>query len=450
MVHQLLSRLGLTSSRGVEDWVALSRSTSGYEREAAVHALAALRSGASIACLLARANDWVPAVSRAAQRALMGLLAAEHAAHWLACLEQVVALQRATRVDHSRLLAGLRALLGQPALLPMVQAAGANGSLAVRRWVFELQCSQLGEGRASEALLQDALQGDDIHTARQALQRGLGWQAGPARDALLVAAFQCRYAAIRADALRFALAQQPKQPGIETRLALCLDASATVRGIALTSVRGGVHEASLLLRAQERWHCRALSGRDRATALQLLLALCPADAERCLQAAQQDPSALLRGQAYACLMAAAVQEQKTALVLQAFRDPSGRVQRVALEGLRRGAWAPPAEEVLAIALGHGTPGSFSRGLAMMGYGSYWSRFLCGLRALAQPAEAAPQRWLAALATWTKEGARLAVTPSPAQAAELSRLWSEVAARLPEPLRGEIRFMLGVMGIHLAA
>ncbi len=447
---KLFSRLCAAPDRDLEHWVERSRSGNGYEREAAVHALAALRTGEAIPSLLARANDWVPEVSHAARRALAGFMTLEHASHWLACLEQVVALQRTTRVNHRALLEGLRSLLGSPDVLPMTLRASGTGSRAVRRWVFELQIDGLAEQADGQALLQGALRGRDIFTARLALRHVLQWPVGPARDGLLRAALQCRFSAVRAEALRWVLARQPALLSAETLRALCLDASAAVRGIGLHAIRGKADEAAVAKAALGRWEQADLPGRARAAALQVLLALRPGDAGPWLRTAQQDPSAQLRAQAFAGQIAIALPDQRTALALQAFKDPSGRVQRVALESLKRGAVAPAAEDLLAVAVAHGTAGSLERGLAMMGYCSFWSRFLCVLRALCQPACADPERMLGALNTWTRQGSRMALEPGLAQSEALVRLWPAAVARLPEPLLAEVRFMLASFGIRLSA
>ncbi|WP_269631230.1 hypothetical protein [Pelomonas sp. BJYL3] len=447
---KLFSRLWEAPDRDLERWVERGRSGNGYEREAAVHALAALRTGEAIPSLLARANDWVPEVSHAARRALTGLMSPEHVPHWLACLEQIVALQRATRVDHRALLQGLRSLLGSPDVLPMTLSASRTGSLAVRRWVFALQIDALAEQAAGQALLQDALRGKDIFTARQALRHILQWPLGPVRDGLLREALQCRFSSVRAAALRWVLASQPELLPAETLRALCFDISAAVRGVALHVIRGTAVEAAAAQAALGRWEQADLPGRARAAALLVLLTLRPEESGPWLPAALQDSSAQVRARAYASQIACTPPDQQTALALQAFKDSSGRVQRVAMDSLRRGALAPAAEDLLAVAVQHGTPGSLDRGLAMMGYCSFWSRFLCVLRALCQPGCADPVRMLAALNAWTRQGSRMALEPSPAQSKALVRLWPEAVERVPEPLLAEIRFMLASFEIRLSA
>lgn len=437
------SRLGIRPSKSLEQWIEQTRSYSGYEREAAIHALRSHRDGSAIPCLLVRANDWVPAVRDVALLALEDFLADEFATDWIAALGSLTALQRARRTNHDRLLSAVAALLGKPQHLSAVLDAASRGSHAVRRYAFDLQCNQTLDDEPRIQLLVGAVSGDDLLIARQAL----ACAAGDVSERVAHAACQSRFSELRIAGLRCLLRVAPESSR-ELARERCLDRSGGVRAVALYAIRSQQEEPMVLELALARLNDLESSAQSRSVALLVLGDLCPGRSRSYCEEAVQSASSTLRCVGYAQLLATASDDEKEPLILRALADKSSRVQRVAVENIRRGTLPPAIDAVLSIALQHGTESAFYRATSMFRYYSYWTRLIALLRGLdAQTLPTSRAVWLQALVQWERDGTRNFVTPSSKQQQEIASLWKKCAALAPHTLGKQISFHLSNFGLH---
>lgn len=438
-----LNRLGIRPSKSLEEWIEQTSSYSGYEREAAIQALRSRRDGAAISCLLVRANDWVPAVRDAALLALQDFLSDEFASEWISALESLTALQRARRGNHAGLLSAVAALLGRPERLPVVLDAASRGSQAVRRYAFDLQCNQTVEDEQRIQLLVGAVLGDDLPIAR----RVLACATGAVSERVAHAACQSRFSELRIAGLRHLLRAAPESSR-ELSRERCLDRSGGVRAVALHAIRSHQEEPLVLELALARLNDRESSARSKSVALLVLGDLCPGRSRSYCEEAVQSDSSALRCAAYAQLLATASEDEKESLILRALADKSSRVQRVAVDSIRRGALPPAMDAVLSIALQHGTESAFCRATSMFRYYSYWTRLVALLRGLdAQTLPTSQAVWLQALVQWERDGTRSFVTPSSKQQQEIASLWNKCAPLAPHTLGEQISFHLSTFGLH---
>ena len=437
------NRLGIRPSKSLEQWIEQTRSYSGYEREAAIHALRSHRDGSSIPCLLVRANDWVPAVRDVALLALEDLLADEFATDWISALDSLTVLQRARRANHDRLLSGVAALLGKPKHLSAVLDAASQGSQAVRRYAFDLQCSQMLEDEPRIQLLVGAVLGDDLLIAR----RALACATAEMSDRIAHAACQSRFSEVRVAGLRRLLGASPESAS-ELAREHCLDRSGGVRAVALYALRSRQEEPLVLELTLARLNDMKSSARSRAVALQVLGDLCPTRSRSYCEEAVRSASATLRRIGYAQLLATASEDEKEPLILRALTDMSSRVQRVAVENVRGGTLPPAIDAVLSIALQHGTESAFYRAASMFRYYSYWTRLIALLRGIdEQPLSTGRAVWLKALVQWEMDGTRNFVTPSSTQQQEIESLWKTSAPLVPNTLGKQISFHLSTYGLR---
>jgi hypothetical protein len=449
-VLDFFRRIGVKPVRSLDQWIELSRSYSGYERETAVRALRSLRQGSAIPCLLVRANDWVPAVRDAAWRALWNFITDEFAGDWIAALDGVVALQRARRTSPSRLLDAVGALLGKPQHLPSTLRAAAHSSPTVRRFVFEIQCHQALDFEQRMLLLQGAISGEDVLIARRALVVAQGESTEEGRCRLNSAACQSRFSEVRVGGLRRSLASAPESSRDLVRR-LSFDRSNGVRSIALQEIRYWQDEALVLGQARSQLERADASGQVRAIALQVIFVLDRDLSRTFCEQFVRDTSASLRCVAYARLLATASDEEKDRLILLALADSSSRVQRVAAESIRRGTPPPTSDVMMAIALGHGTESALNRAMSLLSYGAFWVRLTCLLRGLAEPTPAHGEAvWKEALVQWEGAGIRNFTTPSETQQREIGQLWEIAAPKVQKSLRERMSFHLSTYGIGTEA
>jgi HEAT repeat protein len=106
---------------------------SGYVREAAVAALAALHGGSELPCLLCRLNDWVLSVRTAALRVVLARLRPEYAGVFAQCLPLLVHASEGRRADLSSLMDEVRPLLARPEVRPAMHGWLRSGVRSVRR-----------------------------------------------------------------------------------------------------------------------------------------------------------------------------------------------------------------------------------------------------------------------------------------------------------------------------
>jgi hypothetical protein len=423
-------------------WLELVSSCDGHERQAAVEAMGRLRHGPGVRALLARANDWVPQVRAAARRSLCILLDDAVVGDWLKALDAVVALERARRADHRELLDAIAAFLGQARHRPALLTASASGGPSVKRHVFALLWTQADDDLARYELLRAALIGPDVVVARDALQRMESGVSSARRRALIDAACCSRFAQIRAEGLRRALAQ-PGGGAPSLVRAMCLDGSALVRAIAFAAVKAEGDEATVIDAAAARLARVDILDRDKVPALQFLCTVDKSNARHHCETFRQSPAAALRRAAFAGLLAAAPEVGKEALILEALADPSALVQRVAVESVRRGAAVPPASQVIEVGLVHGG-GGLSRAISLLRHAPTWTRLQWLLHVWQKSVK--PELKLVCvngLEQWEIDARNSFVTPTAHERAAIRRHWQQTALALPVALARRMRVHLRI-------
>jgi hypothetical protein len=430
-MNDVLMRGHREQERDAAAWLELVGSYDGYERQAAVEALGRLRHGPAVRPLLARANDWVPQVRAAAADALRGLLDEVLVADWVAGLDGVVALERGRRSDHRELLEGIAAFLGQAKLIPAVLASAAHASAGVKRYIFELQWMQAENDDARFDLLRAALTGPDVILARETLQRMEAGVPATRRRALIGAACCSRFAQIRAEGLRRALAQ-PAEDTPSLARAMCMDGSALVRAIAFRAVQARGDEAAVVTGAVKYLERAGVRDRDKVSTVQLLWMADRGVALEHCERLQRSPSAALRRVAFAISLTAGSEALREELLLTALADPSAPVQRLAVECVRRGAMVPAASRVVEIGLNHGTAGGLSRALSMLRHTGTWTRLWWLLRAWEQAMTSEQKSvGMEGLERWEIDARNSFVAPTASERAEVQVHWRKVAGQLPE-------------------
>lgn len=414
------------------------RSRNGYEREAAVREAQRLADGALLPWLLERANDWVPQVRAAALAALRSHMQEELLPRWCASLDAVVALERAGRADHRELLSEIRGFLAQPACLPSVLAAGARGKEPVKRFVFELLWSAT-QAQDRTAALREALAGPDRFIAR--IATGLLDQVDEPGDRLELMQLGCssRFSPVRAQSLRLLLATQDPA-GDAMAEVLCLDPSASVRGVAWHHVGRTARAAQVVRDAKARLQA-ATRLADRCAALALLVLADPGAAAQDCDRALRSDQPRLRAMALAALLSGqpATQEQ---LLVTGLKDASSRAQAVAARAIYRGATPPPAEVVMAIARQHGTAGALRRAVLVLSRSPFWERLVLLLEAAeGQLPPGGAELCEQALREWLRDSYNNFVPLREDLRTRLLPLWQRAAPGLPPALRKEIAFQL---------
>lgn len=427
----------------VKVWLEMANSYSGYERQAAVEALARLRCAPALPSLLIRANDWVPQVRLAAQQALLSLLDDAFIAEWIQALEAVVALGRAKRADHQALMDAIGDYLSRPAHFVTVVAASVQASVFVKRFAFDLQCAQVRNDQTLFELLAKSLTGDDVVIAQRAIERSGDIAQSEHRRLLAVSACNSCFASVRAQGLRMALAGS-KDVASDFLQAMCLDDSALVRSLALGALQIKNQEAVQMgvIKARQLFECSESSAKKRTTALLFLCSADPAAALEHCERARRSSLPALRRIAYARLLTGSPVESREGLLLSALADSSPKVQRLAVEHVRRGASPPPGQRVLDIALGHKTPDALARAFSILRHSPTWGRlhWLLQVRELKLTADC-EQVILSALSMWSSDAVRSFMLPSAAERISLRDEWNKSAPTIPKSLQERINFHL---------
>jgi len=95
----------------IDELLRLADSWNGYERERAVRRLGLIGNSASIPMLLKRANDWVPQVRAASQKALRDLLTEENTLAFIDALPKIYHLESCHRDNHRDLIKAVESFL---------------------------------------------------------------------------------------------------------------------------------------------------------------------------------------------------------------------------------------------------------------------------------------------------------------------------------------------------
>lgn len=434
-------------------WMAHLDAPSGFEREEAIRALTRLRAPEALPGLLKRLNDWVPQVRVAAQDAIHVYLDDALLAAWPAALPEMVHLLRGRRSDPWPMLSAIgnffaqsdrvRALVADPSAIPALDPL-------VARWVFGIKWN-VSDDAVRQTMLLPGMDGADILEALWAVGQTGKLASLAARTALWLKACGSPHGLVRAQALA-QLCDSVPDVGAATAQRLALDRNAGVRSVALAQMRktGGIELTMDLALTQLHWPSRAPRG--AVPAFQFLASVdhagAAAQAEQLMARAGEDrPGAALRALALRQLIASSNDDARDAWLLHALRDPSSRVQRVAVSAIEDGASAPRPDQLWPLMLGHGTSGAFQRGLRIQQHWGIWTQLDALLKLLRSvPTGATPDSVLEALERWMDTTRRGVAPPAEPEASVLRAAWSACENAMPSILRRRMDFELGCIGL----
>ena len=435
---QFLKRL---DPRSAQHWLDKIDSANGFERQAAVQALTRLRHAHALPQLLARANDWVPQVRQAAHDAVRLFLDAECLFAWIGALDALVKLQEARRADHQALLEDIAQFLSRADTLAALRELAPSATIKARRYVFDLEWRHAQDDEARAALLQQAMQGDDVRLARWSITRLAGLNSAPLRQRLLQEACGSKFSAVRAAAVRQVLAQSVALPQT-LMLQLCQDNNPNVRANALAVLRTQHAGQAAVTDALKMLHNEQASARQQAVALHFLSVAAPQRAAPLCQQALDARAAPVRRVAFAVLLAQAEGERVESLLLQALADPSAKVQTLAVAHIRRGAAVPDVDEVMRMARLQQSCRTRIRMASILDCCASWLRLQYLLELFHDfPGPEDREAMLQALARWERDARHNFVAPTAAQLDAMHQRWHLCARRVPEPLRVHIDFHL---------
>lgn len=430
----------------MDELLARAELASGFERQAAVEALAGRADVAVLPVLLVRANDWVPQVRVAAASALQAWLDDACIEAWCGALPELMALRRGRRADHSGLLAQIECFLSRPANLGHVVAAGSAGEREVQRFVFELRLRAYTPNGPLVGLLLASVVSADRWQARHAVARASAADCADRGRELGEAACRSPFGEVRRDGLRLVLASGMTGEDAFVK-AMCFDRRAMVRDLALaTLTRWARAEVTAL--ALQGVRDGAKADVPRATCLALLRTLLPdAWLVLCREMAL-DRGAALRATAYQGLLAGADAEEVTRWVEQAMSDASPRVQRLAVRAVQRGATAPDALRLRQLVQAVESPRTLMAGLQLAARLSPWDRGWFALVTLADVALPASHRPIAheGVRRWCVDLQRAFVKPQAGQADRVRVAWQAAQPLLADDLRAQLAFELQAFGV----
>ncbi len=416
-------------------------SRNGYVRERAVTAIARTGRDDGLAVLLTRANDWVSEVRQAAQAGVGLYLTNTHLGAWGRSLEQVSALQRAGRADHSGLLRQIRAYLSTSSNLQALRLHNPSPTVEVARLLFSLELDIPGSDADRFGQLNEAVRGTDILTASLAISSILRL---PQELQIELAGAACGspFAPIRARGLCAAVGLGG--PALRQLIfRMCSDKSPGVRGVALKEI--GPEQALLEMQMREIYRS-APSTASRAVALDVLCALGVADAGTLCLNAVSDVSSLVRGVAAAHRFKVAVPVERDQLVVEILRDPSARVRRIALLWVQKGCQAPDVETLLQLA--QGRPAVFASLARVATHLSPWARleFLLALATINQKDPILTKALHGEVEIWCADMPRCFVTPSDQQSGVIRRYWAGLRDEFIVDLQKQMGFQLRQYGV----
>ena len=435
------------SANGVEAWLAAAASPNGFERQAAVEALAASDDPRALRMLLVRANDWVAPVRHAAAQAVLAGLNERRLDGWRQALPALLRLRQARRVDHRELLQAIEDFLSTPGHLARVGVGLPASDREAARFLFLLSAKACRDDASGRAVLAGGLRSNDVLVARTAVQRAAALPVGPLRSQLLREACRGKFAEVRVAGLR---GLSTSGDGVEPALlqALCFDRSAVVRELAVAAVSPALR-AEVDQRALAGVPDASLSARLRAVMLRLLRARQHPGHPALCRAMSGASAVALRVAAYEGWMAEPGADLPM-LIERSLLDASPRVQRLAVKAVVRGAPAPSAERARQLVEALGTVQAMRIALQLMVRASPWDRAWFLLTALADGTLAETTWQLASegLWVWLADMNRCFVVPTPAQRCNVAAAWRDAQAGIAEPLRAAVRFQLGSFGIPL--
>jgi HEAT repeat protein len=243
-----LSRLSTFEAAAVSLLGVSSFHPGGFVRQAAVELLGSITTGAELAFLLLRVNDWVNNIRQVARHAVRARLVPDYAPHFIRNLDLVIRLERVSRVSQAALLEDILTLAKLPqqrdALTELIRAP----SRFQRRLAYRLL---LEAGHAAADLLRQALSDTDPTIRSWAIDRGAGVLDGRERADLLVSALRDPVASVRSRALSNLYRHAPQ--------------------LALHHARAALLDPSAVLRQQARFVLRQAGSNDFASAYRRML-----------------------------------------------------------------------------------------------------------------------------------------------------------------------------------
>jgi HEAT repeat protein len=318
---------------GADEWVVVGMASfhwNGFVREAAVTRLDLLDDRRVLPFLLIRLNDWVLPVAQRAAVAVERRIAREYAAAFLANLSIIERLASRKRRDHTRLLDHVRALLEQPEQRHLLIEGMRSPERRTRRFSVQLALQRVAEDTLDVVRL--ALADSDTVIRHHAVSRMSESLGDLDLSRVLPKALADPYSLVRREAVAVAASQRTDEAKAYLIDAL-LDPSETVRDVARFYLRrrgemtdfAAEYRARLGNDAIPRTVAAALSGlgetgtrEDVSVAVEYLR-----HARASVRRAAVRTIGILDGDA------------QLPILIQALRDPSVSVSRVARDQLYR-------------------------------------------------------------------------------------------------------------------
>jgi len=445
-----------SSMRPAGSWdelVQQARSPDGRQRQQAVRVLAASGYAPALAVMLERLNDWVGAIRRDAREGIENFLRGEFVEAWLASLDALAALTRARRADHTALLEHIVAWLLAPPQFTRVDACRNCLPREIARLMLQARMREPLDSPTRQQAWHDALGATDVvlaGNAAQALDDQLAMTRAddtPTRallGSLARAAMASRYARIRIAGLRAALALPEVVPNELVRR-LCFDTNANARALAIGTLRGDDAAMQTLVAQAMDALAPTHAPLMRATALASLCAMAGDLGLRRCEAFRHDPAPAVRATALRQLLPRADAVARDALVLAALADTSSHVRRIAVAQVQRGAGAPSADILLALASAR--PPALSSLCAVATRLPPWERLGFLMASIELPGSPPVSDLLVReLGRWSDDMRRTWVTPAAAQREQIRHAWAARRDQLPRALQGGIAYHLRSFGV----
>jgi hypothetical protein len=419
-----------------ENLVADASSRDGFVRERAVIAIARTGNDAALPILLARANDWVVQVRQAAYAGVGLYLTGQHVQAWAMALDDLVALDRAGRTDHSQLVERIKSFLSTPAHICVLRESSRPPTADVARLLFALELAIPLSDEARFQQLRGAILGGDIVVASAAIS-AISMLSPDRRASLASEACASAFGSVRAVGLRAVLTGTSPASASLIRT-MCRDASPTVRALAIAGLKDDREGLSEEMRTA---YLKAGSAKQRAVALDVLCSLGVDDADLLCRTASADRASLVRAVAATRRFGLVVGTECDQLVLETLSDSSPRVRRIALARIRKGAQPPNAQALLQLA--EANPAAFELLARVATYLSPWDRveFLLSATAHFVADRTFLDEAIRELGIWCADMSRCFVKPSLQQSSNILRLWAALRDGLTLDLQRRLAYHL---------